>query len=156
MGQKNNINGDIDGLLLNSLNDIQVDKGNVLHALKSSDKGYHGFGEAYFSLVDYHAIKGWKRHQEMTLNLIVPFGDVRFVIYDDREDSISKNTFQEVLLSRKGYFKRLTVPPLLWVAFQGLNLNQNIVLNIANIEHNLDEVDQRSLRDLQYNWSMEK
>ena len=143
-------------LIITPLDIIKVNKGDVMHAMKSHDPGFSGFGEAYFSCLNKGAVKGWKKHTEMTLNLIVPFGDVRFVIYDDREDSISKNTFQEVLLSRKGYFKRLTVPPLLWVAFQGLNLNQNIVLNIANIEHNLDEVDQRSLRDLQYNWSMEK
>ena len=30
--------------------------------MKAVDPGYAGFGEAYFSMVDRGAVKGWKRH----------------------------------------------------------------------------------------------
>ena len=32
---------------------IKNDKGDILHGLKSSDSNYKGFGEAYFSKINY-------------------------------------------------------------------------------------------------------
>lgn len=154
MDQNNRLIENINGLLLSSLKNIQVEKGNVLHAIKVSSDGFNGFGEAYFSIIDFGAVKGWKRHREMTLNLIVPVGIVKFVIYDDREESPTFDTFQEILLSREDNFKRLTVPPNLWVGFKGLSKDENIVLNIANIEHNPDEVDHKLINEIKYNWSI--
>ena len=134
MDRKNRIEKNIDGLLLNSLQNIEVDKGNVLHALQTTSEGYFGFGEAYFSIIEYGAIKAWKRHQKMTLNLIVPVGGIKFVVYDDRMDSPTYNHFQEVLLSREGNYNRLTVPPLVWMGFQGLNKGENILLNVHHLK----------------------
>ena len=62
----------IDGVILTSLEIIQVEGGNVLHAMKNGDTGFSGFGEAYFSSVEHKVIKGWKRHFEMILNIAVP------------------------------------------------------------------------------------
>ena len=71
--------------------------------MKASDVGYEGFGEAYFSNVSYNEIKGWKQHTEMTLNLIVVIGEIRFVIYDEK-------TFFNVTLSINNY-QRLSIAP---------------------------------------------
>ena len=130
---------------------IDTKGGAVLHAIKRSDYGFSGFGEAYFSTIEHNAIKGWKRHKEMVLNLIVPIGSVRFILYDDRKNQINK--FQEVVLSLKGGYNRLTVPPMIWVGFQGLDIHPSIVLNIASIEHSSEEIDQKELDEIKFNWS---
>ena len=83
----------INGVKLSPIKQIVVPGGNVFHAMKNSDEGYNGFGEAYFSNIEPKAIKAWKRHKEMTLNLIVSIGTIRFVIYDDRKDSTSFDRF---------------------------------------------------------------
>jgi dTDP-4-dehydrorhamnose 3,5-epimerase len=119
--------------------------------IKSSDYGFFGFGEAYFSTIEHNAIKGWKRHREMVLNLVVPIGTVRFILYDDRENQIK--SFQEVVLSLNDCYSRLTVPPMIWVGFQGIDMNPSIVLNIASIEHSSDEVDKKELDEIKFNWS---
>ena len=85
----------------------------------------------YFSIIKPGAIKAWKRHREMTLNLIVPLGAIRFVIYDDRKSSASNGVFQEVILSRKNYC-RLTIPPMLWTGFQCVDENKSFLLNIED------------------------
>jgi len=64
----------IDGVVLTRLSIINIPDGDVLHAMKSNDLGYSGFGEAYFSIVKQNVVKAWKRHREMTLNLVVPVG----------------------------------------------------------------------------------
>ena len=138
----------IDGVLITHLDVIDTPGGNVMHAMKHTSSGYAGFGEAYFSKIDKGAIKAWKRHKEMTLNLLVPLGAIRFVLYDDRE--VLKKQFQEVIISRDNYF-RLTVPPMIWMGFKGLD-SSSILLNIANIEHNPNEVDKKHIKQIKFNW----
>ena len=141
----------INGVTTTPLSIIDTKGGAVLHAIKSSDYGYSGFGEAYFSTIEYNAIKGWKRHKEMVLNLIVPIGSVRFILYDDRKNQI--NQFQEVVLSVTGEYARLTVPPMIWVGFQGLDRQPSLVLNIASIEHSPEEIERKELDEIKFNWS---
>jgi len=138
----------INGVFITPLSIINTPGGDVMHAMKQSDPGHIGFGEAYFSQVEYGAIKAWKRHREMTLNLVVPVGEVRFVLYDDQK---GRHTFQELVISPSNYC-RLTVPPMLWVGFQGLNPKGSILLNIANLEHDPLEVDKQEISQIDYNW----
>jgi dTDP-4-dehydrorhamnose 3,5-epimerase len=142
----------IDGVKLTSLPIINVEGGDVLHVIKSSDMGFNGFGEAYFSTIKCGSIKGWKLHRKMVLNLVVPIGEVKFVIFDDRVNSITRGHFTEIVLSRKNYF-RLTIPPKLWVGFKGIDACDSIVLNIANIPHDSNEADHLELNDIYYKWS---
>ncbi|HQT24936.1 dTDP-4-dehydrorhamnose 3,5-epimerase, partial [Daejeonella sp.] len=111
-----------------AINDVQVTDlkiihnpaGDVYHILKAREQSYAGFGEAYFSSIAPGIIKPWKKHNRMTLNLVVIMGCIKFVIYDDREGSVSNGSFQEVILSPDLNYSRITVPPGLWMAFEGL------------------------------------
>jgi len=142
----------IEGVILTPLSIIDTKGGDVLHAMKASDVGFNGFGESYFSTVESKAIKGWKLHREMVLNLVVPVGSVRFVVFDERENSKTMGQFSEIMLSRDNY-GRLTIPPKLWVGFQGLDEQESLLLNIASISHDPDEVERRALKEIDYSWS---
>ena len=141
----------IDGVILTPLKKILHPKGDILHGMKKDDNGYVGFGEVYFSMIKYDEIKGWNRHKEMTLNLVVPMGSVTFIIYDDREKNRSNGTFLKVELSPSTY-ARLTVPPGLWLAFKGNDANTSLILNIASMAHNPDEIEKLDLNKIPYNW----
>ena len=141
----------INGLILTPIEPINVSGGSVLRVIKESNPGYDGFGETYFSIVNFGTIRGWKSHKEMTLNLVVPVGDIRFVMYDGRKNSSTYRNFQEAVLSRKNYC-RLTIPPKIWVGFQGLGKSTNLLLNMANIPHDDKEVDHLPLESIEYNW----
>ena len=140
----------IKDLIITPLQVIDVPGGNVSHAIKKSSNGFVGFGEAYFSQINSGSIKAWKRHRLMTLNLIVVFGVIRFVIFDDRNSS--KIQFQEIVISSENY-SRLTIPPMLWVGFQGLSSGNSMLLNFANIEHDPSEIDKRKIEQIEYDWS---
>ncbi len=126
--------GIIKDVIITPLKLIPGDSGEVMHALKEWEPSFQGFGEAYFSTIHKNAVKGWKKHRKMILNLVVPMGAIRFVLYDDRSDSPTYKTIQELTLSRENY-QRLTVPPGIWMAFQGLSDGVNMLLNIASIPH---------------------
>lgn len=145
----------IDGVLLTLLKIVNVSGGDVLHGMKRSDPGYSDFGEAYFSIIESGVVKAWKRHKNMTLNLVVPLGAVRFVIYDDRANSKSNGKYQEVILSRGNYY-RMTVPPMVWMGFQGIDVNTSMLLNIADIEHEPDEADRKEIIEINYDWEFIK
>jgi dTDP-4-dehydrorhamnose 3,5-epimerase len=142
----------MDGVTLTPLKIIPHPSGDILHGIKSSEDSFSGFGEAYFSTINQGDIKGWKKHSKMTLNLIVPKGEIQFVIFDDRDKSTTQGKFMSVSLSLQNY-QRLTVSPGLWVGFKGLSL-ENILLNIASIEHNPTEATNIPLNFLDFNWGL--
>lgn len=133
----------MDGVILTPLKQIYTPKGDVFHAIKKSDNGFVGFGEAYFSFVNKGDIKGWKKHTKMTLNLIVPVGEIEFVVYNE-----NSKEFFSVMLSQKNY-QRLSVAPGLWMAFRGLDEN-NLLLNLANIEHDPSEALTCDINEIKY------
>lgn len=146
---------DIDGVLLTPLDVIKVPGGNVMHGMKCTDPGYKSFGEAYFSMVEPGVVKAWKRHLQMSLNLIVPLGSVRFVIYDNRQNSMDEVLFREVTLSRDNYY-RLTVPPMVWMGFQGIDEMPSMLLNLADIEHDPEEVERKKMNRIKYDWVLDE
>jgi len=133
----------MDGVILSPLRKITHPKGDVLHAMKASDEGFSGSGEAYFSTINKSEIKGWKKHTEMTLNLVVVTGEIEFLVHngvDFFNTKLSKNNYQ-----------RLTIEPGLWVAFRGLS-DENILLNLASVEHNPNESESADLGIFEYDW----
>jgi len=143
----------IEGVIITPLKIIDAHGGDVLHCMKSSDEGYNGFGEAYFSMVGHGAIKGWKRHSRMTLNLVVPVGEIRFVIFDDRASSVSYSVFQEIIISKSNYC-RLTVPPMVWMGFQGVCQQSSMLLNLANIPHEPEESERLNIAEFNFDWGL--
>lgn len=137
----------MDGVIVTPLKQIHHPKGDIYHGMKQSDIGFDGFGEAYFSTINKNEIKGWKKHTQMTLNIIVPVGEIKFVIYD--EDS---KVFFTITLSQSNY-QRLTIKPDLWVSFQGLE-KYNLLLNVASVEHDPDESINIALSEIACKWDM--
>ncbi len=139
----------MEGVLLTPLKQIHHPKGDVFHGMKKSDPGFSDFGEAYFSSVHPGDVKPWKRHLRMTLNLVVPVGKIRFVLHDDRPSSSTKGQTFSVEIGTENY-QRLTVSPGIWMAFEGLDEGLNLLLNLADMEHDPDEVERAELDRFEY------
>ena len=134
-------------ILVTPLPRIITPGGDVLHAMKQSDTGYNGYGEAYFSWVEKGAVKAWKRHTRMTMNVVVPVGTVRFVFRPEGADMFR---VEEIGVDR---YARITVPAGIWFGFQGLAEPQSLVLNVANIPHDPNEVERLELSDFKFKWN---
>lgn len=120
------------------LKTISLDKGDVMHGMKKTDSQFNSFGELYFSWIKQDEIKGWKKHRSMTMNLIVPVGEVCFVFRTD------EGKVQRVIAGRNCH-KRITVPPETWFAFRGQHEGESLVVNLADIEHDWDESERVGL-----------
>ena len=139
-------------MIKTNLNIFNSESGSVLHALKKTDPGFEDFGEVYFSTVLKDAIKAWKLHQRMTLNLVVPFGRVLFCFIDFRENSSTLNRSCKIILSQEPY-SRLTVPPGIWFGFKGLSDGLNLICNVADIPHEPNEVMRKDIDEIDMDWS---
>ena len=139
----------LNDILVTPLKQIPTDGGNVMHALKCSEKVFNGFGEVYFSWVKQGAIKAWKCHKLMTLNLVVPYGEVSFVFHLAEK----KGEFRVEKLGNNCY-SRLTVPPGIWFGFYGFSSGSSLLMNVADMEHDPDEVLRMKPSDLTFDWSV--
>lgn len=133
-------------VIAGSLNVVKHPKGDILKFVAEADDHYAGFGEAYFSKIHFGEIKGWKRHSDMTLNLTVPKGVVKFVFFDE-----AVGEYSSYILSDENLI-RLTVKPAVWFAFQGVGEGFNTVVNVASISHTPSEVAQKPLHLINYAW----
>ena len=127
----------VSGVLYTPLRRIPGPEGEVRHGLRASDPGFLGFGEVYFSEVLGGKVKGWKRHRRMVMNLVVVTGAVRFILHDGAAACC------DYLMSAEEdqQYGRLTVPPGLWMAFQGIGPGGNLLMNVANCEHDPEEAE---------------
>ncbi|MHA8054503.1 dTDP-4-dehydrorhamnose 3,5-epimerase family protein [Aquirufa nivalisilvae] len=141
----------IEGVIITPLKIIENPKGEIYHVLKSCDNNFTTFGEAYFSTVNENVIKGWKKHSLMKLNIVVPIGEIMFVLYDEREASSTYGNFFSVHISKNNYC-RLTVPPGVWMSFKGIGSSINLLLNIASIQHDPNESENCGIESFNFNW----
>ena len=123
---------------------ISTGQGHILRGIKVSEDEFLSFGETYFSVLVKDEIRAWKMHNQMTCNLLVPLGNIKFVIGSSHSD------FEEVIIGETNY-SRLTIPPGLWFGFQGLE-KKNILTNIASIEHSPEESETKPLGFFNYSW----
>lgn len=127
-------------ILVTPLKRIPLQEGDVMHAMKRGDPGFIDFGEAYFSLIHADSIKAWKRHLRMTLNLVVPIGDVKFAFVDEEGNSRTEEIGED-------RYCRLTVPPGIWFGFKGLGKPYSLLANLADIPHDPEEVERVSIKE---------
>jgi dTDP-4-dehydrorhamnose 3,5-epimerase len=81
---------------------------------------------------------------------VVPIGQVRFVFRSINANGVEEFRVEEVGLDR---YARITVPPGIWFGFKGLQTPQSLILNIANIPHDPNEVERLKLSDINYDWN---
>ena len=145
----------IDGVIITPLRQIPDERGKIMHMLRADSPVFKAFGEVYFSCIHPGAIKAWHIHSKMTLNYAVPFGKIKFVIYDDRPGSPTKGKTQEIYMGPENYCL-VTVPIMVWNGFKGIGSDTSIVANCTDIAHDPDEIDRRSPFDpsIPYDWDI--
>jgi dTDP-4-dehydrorhamnose 3,5-epimerase len=145
----------IDGVLIVPRARIPDERGTVSHMLKVTDPEFEQFGEIYFSTIYPGVVKGWHRHEDMTLNYVCVHGRIKLVLYDDRPDSPTRHAIVERFLGPDDY-SLVRIPPGVWNGFKGLGHDAAIVANCATHPHDprrttrLDPFE----NDIPYDWGV--
>jgi dTDP-4-dehydrorhamnose 3,5-epimerase len=117
---------------------IQDERGYVMRMLKTNDPHFTKFGEIYFSVINPGIIKGWHLHSRMTINYAVVQGNIKLVLYDQREDSKTFRELQEIVFGQINY-QLVRVPPGVVNGFTAVGGVGAIVANCADIPHDPTE-----------------
>lgn len=145
----------IDAVQVIPLKRFPDERGTVCHMLSSTDPHFRQFGEIYFSTIYGGVIKGWHRHREMTLNYACILGRIKLVIYDDREDSPTNGSLQEIFLGPDNY-ALVIIPPGVWNGFKGMSDPYAIVANCCTHPHDPSRSERLDPfgNDIPYDWAM--
>jgi len=146
----------IDGVVLTPLRQIFDERGKVMHMLREDSPVFSRFGEIYFSCTYPGVVKAWHLHKEMTLNYAVIYGEIKFVLFDDRLESPTRGEVQEFFISPENY-SLVTVPPMIWNGFKCVGSKTAIVANCATLPHHPSEIERRPPSDsrIPYTWALE-
>jgi dTDP-4-dehydrorhamnose 3,5-epimerase len=144
----------IDGVAVRNLTKIENEKGNILHIIKSTDSYYSNFGECYISEVYPGKVKAWKKNSLQTQNLAVIQGVVKFVIFDDRKNSNTKDQLNIFEINRNINYQLLTIPPNIWYGFSCIGNIKSIIVNCSNFPHNSKNVSSLDLENnlIPFSW----
>lgn len=146
----------IDGIVRKPLRIIPDERGPLMHMIRRDWPEVTDFSEVYFSCISHGAVKAWRRHTRMTMQLCVPHGAVEIILYDTRPDSPTFGAFHREFLSPKNEdtYALLIVPPGIWNGFRGLSDDTSIIVNCASIPHDPDEAEKCRLDDpsIPYTW----
>lgn len=144
----------IDGVLLLDLKVIPTDGGPVMHMLRPASPLFSGFGELYFSEVNAGGIKAWKQHSLQSQHFSVPVGQLKIVLFDDRDGSPTRGQVLEVELGRPSNYRLLRIPPQVWYGFTALGTSPALICNCADIPHDPTESTRKDAhtKDIPYTW----
>lgn len=145
----------IQGVEVFPLKRIQDERGMVMHMLKNTDPHFEEFGEIYFSVINPGVIKGWHWHSRMTINYAVVVGNIKLVLYDQRPDSPTYKTLQEICFGQINY-QLVRVPPGVTNGFTAIGGERAVVANCASIPHDPTEIVRIDpfTPDIPYDWAL--
>ena len=133
---------------VSKINKIELQEGDLYKFIDNKNKNFNEFGEVYFSSIKPKSVKAWKLHKKMTLNIVVPVGKVRFVLFDD-----IKKKMLEVKIGQNDY-KLLTIKPNTWYGFQGISNEISLVANLTDMRHDEKEMSRQSDDFFPFDWSI--
>lgn len=145
----------IKGINIIPLKQIPDERGKIMHMLRCDDPHFEKFGEIYFSVAYPGVIKGWHLHKKMTLNYAVIQGMIKLVLYDNRDNSPTKDKVQEIFTGEDNYCL-IQVPPGVTNGYKTIGVKPAIVANCATIPHDPDEmirIDPFN-KDIPYDWTL--
>ena len=144
----------MDRIIITQLKQIEDERGKVMHFLRSDWEVYKGFGEVYFSTVKLGEVKGWKKHCKMTQNLVCVTGSIKLVLFDGRDDSLTRGQILEICLGDENYCL-VTVPPGIWTSFSSLR-GISVLSNCASILHTPEEAESLPIgtKQIPYTWEL--
>jgi len=130
----------IAGLQLVPLRQIVDDRGAVLHILRRDSPSFTTFGEVYCSEVYPGMVKAWHLHRRIPQQLAVVAGRIHLVVYDGRQDSITREACVEFELGRPDSYYLTIIPAGTWYGFGCVSDAPALVVSVLSEPHDPDEV----------------
>lgn len=145
----------IEGVIIKSLIKIPDERGCILPMIRSDSPEFTGFGEINFCYLFPGMIQGWNLYKHVTTYYAVVDGMVKLVLFDDRENSLTKGELQEIFLGDLKYCL-VKVPNDVWIGYKGITSPKSLVVCYADmpINSSVFEKLESSSNQIPYQWGV--
>ncbi len=145
----------IEGVEVKNLRVNYDERGHLMEVLRSDDKIFKKFGQAYITTALPGVTKAWHYHKLQDDHFCCIFGKMRLAIYDSRKNSKTFGEINEWELSLDNP-KLVKIPKLLYHGFKCISKEEAIVINIPTAPYNPENPDEYRLdafsNDIPYDW----
>jgi dTDP-4-dehydrorhamnose 3,5-epimerase len=145
----------IHGVVVKKLRAIPDERGRVMEILRSDDEFFSRFGQVYMTTAYPGVVKGWHYHKKQTDHLAAVKGMFKLVLYDNRDDSVTKGEINEFFIGDRNPLL-VKIPPLVLHGFKCIGEEEAICINVPSEVYNHDQPDEFRVdphkNDIPYSW----
>ena len=146
----------IKGVLTKALKVIPDERGRLMEILRADDEIFIKFGQVYLTTAYPHVVKGWHYHKKQTDNITCVSGMMKWVLYDNRDDSSTYGEINEFFIGEHAPLL-ITIPPFVYHGFKCISQKEALVINCPTEPYNYERPDEFRVaphnNEIPYNWS---
>jgi len=131
----------IQDVILKDLIVHKDERGRLFEILRSDDKLFSNFGQAYITVCYPGWVKGWHYHKMQTDIFCVIKGEAKIVLYDKREKSKTYGKIDEYILNSEKP-QILLIPKNVVHGFECISSTECCILNIPDKVYNRENPDE--------------
>jgi dTDP-4-dehydrorhamnose 3,5-epimerase len=146
----------IDGVQARRAKVMPDERGRLGEIFRADDPWFEKFGQVYFTTTYPGVVKAWHYHKKQTDHIYVIKGTVKIALYDQRKDSPTYGTVNELYLSEHcpGLVR---IPPGVLHGWMSVRQTEAYIVNIASETYNYDDPDEYRTdpheNDIPYDWA---
>jgi dTDP-4-dehydrorhamnose 3,5-epimerase len=131
----------IDGVSVRRAKVISDERGRLGEIMRADDPWFKKFGQVYFTTTYPGVIKAWHYHKKQTDHFYVAKGLVKIALYDQREDSPTFGTVNELYLGEHcpGL---LRIPPGVQHGWMCVGQTEAYIVNVVSETYNYAKPDE--------------
>jgi dTDP-4-dehydrorhamnose 3,5-epimerase len=146
----------IDGVEARRAKVLSDERGRLGEMMRADDPWFEKFGQVYFTTTYPGVVKAWHYHKKQTDHFYVIKGMVKIALYDQREDSPTHGTVNELYLGEHcpGLVR---IPPGVQHGWMCVGRTEAYIVNIVSEMYNYTDPDEFRTHphdnDIPYDWT---
>jgi dTDP-4-dehydrorhamnose 3,5-epimerase len=131
----------IDGVAVRRAKVISDERGRLGEIMRADDPWFKKFGQVYFTTTYPGVVKAWHYHKKQTDHFYVTKGMLKVVLYDERKDSPTYGTVNELYLGEQcpGLVR---IPPGVQHGWMCVSQTEAHIVNVVSEMYNYSEPDE--------------
>ena len=131
----------IDGVAVRRAKLISDERGRLGEIMRADDPWFEKFGQVYFTTTYPGVVKAWHYHKKQTDHFYVIKGMLKVALYDEREDSPTYGTVNELYLGE--YCPGLVrIPPGVQHGWMCISQTEAYIVNVVSEMYNYTDPDE--------------
>jgi dTDP-4-dehydrorhamnose 3,5-epimerase len=134
----------IEGVETKKLKVIPDERGHLMEILRNDEDIFRQFGQVYLTTTYPGVVKAWHFHKVQDDFITCVKGQLKLVLYDDREGSATRGQINEFFI---GDFNPLLVkvPKMVYHGWKCVSLEEALVVNVPTEPYNAASPDEYRL-----------